>query len=156
MIARRDELQRHYRGPVSVEDSLQLVQRIAPFETRFGWSALSWRSRSNESNARKIIALVALLRGVTPVWGLTINERMTLIEAIEAVRNEGYRISYSTRLVQSWMRVRSDASNDDPIEALRAVLTSYSLDVQPEGRRLGDRCGRTKYGCAKTRARCRP
>ena len=78
------------------------------------------------------IALL-MLWAASSAWGLTINDRMTVVEAIEAVRNEGYRISYSSRLVQSWMRVRSESRHDDPIEALRAVLASYSLDVEQTG-----------------------
>lgn len=74
--------------------------------------------------------VVVLLLKCAIVWSEPVHDRMTLIEAIEAVRGEGYRISYSTRLVRRWMRVREAPSAADPLDALRAVLASYNLGLR--------------------------
>ena len=79
--------------------------------------------------ARLLVLLFAL--AAQTAWSQVVQERMTLVEAIDAVRSEGYRISYSTRLVQTWMRVRETPSAADPLDALRTALASYSLAVVP-------------------------
>ena len=76
---------------------------------------------------RLAILLLTLLAHAA--WPQIVQKRMTLVEAIDAVRSEGYRISYSTRLVQNWMRVGEQPSAADPLEALRVALESYSLTV---------------------------
>lgn len=76
---------------------------------------------------RRLLTLILFL-GAT-AQAATIDDQMTIIEAIEAVRAEGYRISYSTRLVQNWMRVRETPDAVDPIEELRKVLSAYDLGI---------------------------
>lgn len=75
------------------------------------------------------LPLLLLVCLAQPAWSQVIQERMTLIEAIDAVRNEGYRISYSTRLVETWMRVRETPAQSDPLEALRTALAAHALTV---------------------------
>jgi hypothetical protein len=59
-----------------------------------------------------------------------IDDRMTLVEAIDEVRAEGIEIVYSSRLVEKWMLVRETPAADEPISALRTVLLAYQLDLE--------------------------
>lgn len=67
-----------------------------------------------------------------------ITDRMSLVEAIEAVRAEGIEVVYSSRLVEPWMRVRETPETEDAIEALDQALAHYRLDLVegPDGRWL--------------------
>ncbi|MDX1517899.1 MAG: carboxypeptidase-like regulatory domain-containing protein, partial [Woeseiaceae bacterium] len=67
-----------------------------------------------------------------------IDDRMTLVEAIAEVRALGHDVSYSSRLVKDWMRVRETPESDDAIEALDAALQAYDLGLAsgPDGRWL--------------------
>ena len=73
--------------------------------------------------------LTLLVMFVATAQAATIDDSMTVVEAIDAVRADGYRISYSTRLVEAWMRVRETPEATDPIDALRSVLSVYDLDI---------------------------
>ena len=59
-----------------------------------------------------------------------INNRMTLVEAIEAVRNAGTEVIYSSRLVEDWMLVRETPQEENLIDALRSALASYDLGLE--------------------------
>ena len=48
-----------------------------------------------------------------------IDDRMTLVEAIDQVRSLGHEVSYSSRLVKDWMRVRQTPDTDDVIVCLQ-------------------------------------
>jgi hypothetical protein len=63
---------------------------------------------------------------------------MSLVEAIEAVRQDGIGVTYSSKLVEPWMRVRSVPSTADPVEGLRETLAVYDLALErgPQGRWL--------------------
>lgn len=65
------------------------------------------------------------------VQAAEIEDGMLIVDAIDLVRAEGNQISYSTRLVENWMRVRGKPTGTDPIENLRTALSSYSLDIIP-------------------------
>ena len=71
-------------------------------------------------------------------WAAPIDDRMTLVEAIAEVRALGHDVSYSSRLVKDWMRVRQTPDTDDAIEALNAALQAYNLGLEsgPDGRWL--------------------
>lgn len=73
------------------------------------------------------IALLAFVVTTSNAKAAEINERMSLVEAIEAVREEGIDVSYSSLLVEPWMRVRFTPEQTDPIEALATVLEEYGL-----------------------------
>lgn len=72
-----------------------------------------------------------LLLSAAPLGAAELTDRMTLVQAIEAVRAEGVAITYSSRLVQPWMRVRNTPGAADPLEGLREVLSSYRLALEP-------------------------
>jgi hypothetical protein len=59
----------------------------------------------------------------------SINSRMTIVEAIEAVRNGGVEIVYSSELIREWMLVREEPVSSEPIAALRQALQEYDLDL---------------------------
>ena len=59
-----------------------------------------------------------------------INDRMSLVEAIEAAREQGLLLAYSSELVKPWMRVRATPSDSDLLTAMRSVLAEYRLDLQ--------------------------
>ena len=59
-----------------------------------------------------------------------INNRMTLVEAIEAVREAGTEVIYSSRLVEDWMLVRETPQEQDLVDALRSALASYGLGLE--------------------------
>lgn len=61
----------------------------------------------------------------------SIDDRMTLVEAIEEVRAGGIEIAYSSRLVADWMLVRETPETDDPVLGLRRALAAYQLDLEP-------------------------
>lgn len=76
------------------------------------------------------IALLALALTIAQTAiGEQINTRMTLIEAIEATTRTGVKVSYSTQLVKTWMRVREDPESTDAVEALRGALAAYGLGL---------------------------
>lgn len=56
---------------------------------------------------------------------------MSLREAIESVRQDGIDISYSSKLVKPWMRVRETPSAADPLQCLQEVLAHYGLELKP-------------------------
>ena len=74
--------------------------------------------------------LIAALLGIaTSAAATPIHDRMTLVEAIEALRDLDFDIIYSSQLVEEWMLVRSTPAEEDPIAALRSVLAVYDLDI---------------------------
>ena len=77
---------------------------------------------------RTLIALTLLLINTAYAAGIT--EHMTLIDAIESVRVQGNEISYSSRLVAPWMRVRKTPSVEDSIQGLGEVLAVYGLALK--------------------------
>jgi len=78
----------------------------------------------------RIAVLALVLTFAQTAIGEPINTRMTLIEAIEATTRTGVKISYSTQLVETWMRVREDPDSTDPVEALREALAVYGLGLE--------------------------
>lgn len=64
-----------------------------------------------------------------PLRAAEIADGMLIVDAIEVVRSDGYQVSYSSRLVGNWMRVRGTPTSSNPIEALRGALSSYDLDI---------------------------
>ncbi|NNE05585.1 MAG: TonB-dependent receptor plug domain-containing protein [Xanthomonadales bacterium] len=60
-----------------------------------------------------------------------INERQSLIEAIEAVRASGAEVTWSSRLVKPWMRVRQSPDSNSPVSALADALDAYGLTLEP-------------------------
>ena len=78
---------------------------------------------------RYTIILVISLFAIDSARAEPIHNRMTIVEAIDAVRSEGYDISYSTQLVKEWMLVREDPAEVDPVAALRFALAEYALDL---------------------------
>ena len=75
------------------------------------------------------IALFLLLIAAS-AQGSVINDRQTLIEAIEAVQAQGFTINWSNRLVKPWMRVRSTPISTTPLESLAEALTPYALTLE--------------------------
>ncbi len=78
---------------------------------------------------RNVLATLMLLSSTTNADVIT--DRMSLVEAIESVRHNGVDITYSSRLVEPWMRVRTTPSVTDPLEALREALAAYALVLEP-------------------------
>ena len=70
---------------------------------------------------RILPAIVALL-ACSLAGAATITDRMSLTEAIEAVRDQGFEIVYSSQLVAPWMRVRETPADLDPLKALDQAL----------------------------------
>jgi len=86
---------------------------------------------------RILAAIVGLLAG-SLAGAAAITNRMSLTEAIEAVRDQGFEIVYSSQLVGPWMRVRETPVDPDPLKALDEALAHYQLDLVegPDGRWL--------------------
>ena len=86
---------------------------------------------------RILPAIVALLAG-SLAGAAAITDRMSLTEAIEAVRDQGFEIVYSSKLVAPWMRVRETPADPDPLKSLNEALAQYQLDLVegPDGRWL--------------------
>ena len=63
-----------------------------------------------------------------------INDRMSIVEAIESVREQGVDVSYSSLLVEPWMRVRYTPKDTDPLHALQQVLAEYDLALELKNR----------------------
>ncbi|MFQ5982940.1 MAG: carboxypeptidase regulatory-like domain-containing protein, partial [Woeseiaceae bacterium] len=86
---------------------------------------------------RILPAIVVLLAG-SLAGAAAITDRMSLTEAIEAVRDQGFEIVYSSKLVAPWMRVRETPVDPDPLKALDEALAHYQLDLVegPDGRWL--------------------
>ena len=59
-----------------------------------------------------------------------INDRMSIVEAIESVREQGFDVSYSSLLVEPWMRVRFTPEDTDPLHALQQVIAEYDLALE--------------------------
>ena len=78
---------------------------------------------------RTVVAVLLLMSNAAYADGIT--DRMSLIEAIEHVRQDGINITYSSRLVEPWMRVRATPSSTDPVEGLREALAAYTLVLEP-------------------------
>lgn len=74
-------------------------------------------------------AILLLLAAAS--FAAPIDDRMSIVEAIDAVRERGHRITYSTQLVKPWMRVRETPTDDDAIDALSAALAAYGLGLEP-------------------------
>ena len=70
---------------------------------------------------RVLAAIVALLAG-SLAGAAAITDRMSLTEAIEAVRDQGFEIVYSSKLVAPWMRVRETPGDPDPHTPLDEAL----------------------------------
>ena len=82
---------------------------------------------------RCLISTLALIMiGVASARAAEINTRMSIVEAIDALRAEGYQIAYSTLLVKDWMRVRENPAGADPIAGLRQVLSAYDLALEEQ------------------------
>jgi outer membrane cobalamin receptor len=62
-------------------------------------------------------------------WASGINDRMSLLEAIDYLGQHGIEITYSSRLVEPWMRVRTTPSTSHPVAALAEALAVYGLDL---------------------------
>ena len=75
--------------------------------------------------------LLWLLIVVWPPFALAaeIDTTMSVIEAIDAVRAEGVRVSYSSRLVDSDMRVQARPQSTEPLAALGEVLAPFGLEL---------------------------
>ena len=56
---------------------------------------------------------------------------MSLVEAIDSLRQDGIDVSYSSLLVEPWMRVRFTPDEPDAVAALNAVLREYGLTLEP-------------------------
>ena len=78
--------------------------------------------------ARWLAAIFSICAAVGIAHASSITDRMTLIEAIDSVRNTGVEIAYSSQLVKPWLRVRSTPADPDPVLALREVLAEHALD----------------------------
>lgn len=76
------------------------------------------------------VVAVVLLIGVT-AYADGITDRMSLNDAIESLRQDGINISYSSRLVKPWMRVRTAPASANPVDALREALAEYALALEP-------------------------
>ena len=82
---------------------------------------------------RRLLFTVALiLFSIAPASAADINTRMSIVEAIDSLRGEGYEIAYSTLLVKDWMRVREAPASADPIAGLRQVLAAYGLTLEEQ------------------------
>ncbi|MEN8259802.1 MAG: TonB-dependent receptor plug domain-containing protein [Pseudomonadota bacterium] len=93
-----------------------------------------YRGKADRLLARPLrwLALTLSLSAVAGfVHASDITDRMSLIEAIKVVRDEGIDIAYSSQLVKPWMRVRTTPVKHDPLDALREVLAELSLELQP-------------------------
>lgn len=75
----------------------------------------------------RALALVITLSISVSLQAADIDERMSLREAIDATRGEGYDISYSTQLVKPWMRVRNAPVGSDQLMTLGQALAEYKL-----------------------------
>lgn len=78
---------------------------------------------------RQILIATVILLG-NAAYAASITDQMTLIQAIEAARQDGVEISYSSGLVKAWMRVRETPSSEDPVEGLREILVPYQLELE--------------------------
>ncbi len=76
----------------------------------------------------RIACLLAIAWSSSP-QAATIDETMTVVEAIDAVRTEGVRVSYSSRLVDPDLRVKSAPSETEPLAALAEVLAPHGLEL---------------------------
>jgi hypothetical protein len=83
------------------------------------------------TNSRGLPVLVSVLLAAVSL-AEPITDRMSLLEAIEAVKAQGYPILYSSQLVQPWMRVREAPDSTEPLQALDAVLAHYQLRLLAE------------------------
>ena len=70
------------------------------------------------------LRMLCLLVAAWPSCDLAaeIDTTMFVVEAIDAVRAEGVRVSYSSRLVEPGMRVQARPQSMEPLAALREVL----------------------------------
>ena len=79
----------------------------------------------------RMLVIVITLFAIEVASAEPVNDRMTIVQAIDAVRADGYDISYSTQLVKDWMLVRENPVDDDPVAALKSALLEYGLDIVP-------------------------
>ena len=89
-------------------------------------------------SANFIFAALALFVLAATANAEGIGGGMRLADAIDAARQGGLEVVYSSQKVRSWMRVRTTPSSDDPLVALRAALADHNLDLRagPGGRWL--------------------
>ncbi len=73
-----------------------------------------------------------LLLAVNTAQAVGITSRMTLIDAIEAVRSQEIEISYSSSLVKLWMRVRETPSSENSLKGLAEALAVYGLALKEQ------------------------
>ena len=79
------------------------------------------------------LALILLL-AINAAMAAGITDRMTLIDAIEFLRGQGIRISYSSILVEPWMRIRQTPTSADNLQGLNEALAYYGLTLKEESR----------------------
>ena len=79
----------------------------------------------------RFLILATLLVAGTNAIAADITDRMSLREAIETLRADGIPITYSSKLVEPWMRVRTTPAAKDLVLELREVLAVYGLALEP-------------------------
>lgn len=80
-------------------------------------------------SAHTLATLVLLASSA--LWAAEITDQLSLLEAIETVRRDGIEITYSSKLVKPWMRVRETPSSTDPVQGLQEALAAYNLALEP-------------------------
>ncbi len=87
--------------------------------------------QSKLGSVLRLLAIALLGFSSADVAGASeINDRMSIVEAIESVREQGFDVSYSSLLVEPWMRVRFTPEDTDPLHALQQVLAEYDLVLE--------------------------
>ncbi|MFQ5609473.1 MAG: TonB-dependent receptor plug domain-containing protein, partial [Woeseiaceae bacterium] len=76
---------------------------------------------------KTVLMLVLVWPSLSPA--ATVEESMSIAEAIEVLRADGVHVSYSTRLVRPDMYVHAAPTREEPIEALAEILNSHSLEL---------------------------
>lgn len=88
------------------------------------------QSRVVCSTHRLLATILSIFAAVGIARAAGITDSMSLVEAIDTIRGEDFEIVYSSQLVKPWMRVRSTPADLAPLDALRAVLSEYSLELK--------------------------
>ena len=83
------------------------------------------------SRTLTLLALILLLV-INTAQAAGITSRMSLTDAIESVRGQGIEISYSSSLVEPWMRVRETPSSEDALQGLAEALAVYGLALKEQ------------------------
>ncbi len=87
--------------------------------------------QSKLSPVLRFVAIALLCCSLAGVSGAAeINDRMSIVDAIQSVRDLGLDVSYSSLLVEPWMRVRFTPKDTDPLHALQQVLAEYGLALE--------------------------